>query len=567
MASILDLLQNLPQNQIQVNSLPTPPPQLTDLLKSTQQNAPVPTSLSPTPIDNLLKSSNWNGASSNPSALPSNSTTLGDLSPQMAKAQKDASTPTGLTHFQGRPTGFWKNLGRIAEGVGNVVGDVFAPATMELIPGTQLNREIQASRGQGELSQLAASRVAAAKQASEDAYQKAETDKDVADAAKTRAETSNGGNWKPSDLTINGQPALINDQGYLKPANQIWGQDQNTQTPDSAVSPTGTGQTPTGTGTGQTGTGQTPTGTISPSQTGTGQTPPVIARSVAPNILDQKLGDPDKISALNAQLKDRWNILHPGAPIPAEYQLQGGATQRDADQLDKNLTATENAEATKANRDAIMQSRQASLDLRNQIREESNQTRINQDTTKAITKVSAPIRTSLTKYSDQLDRIDAATEDLSLNTAESTTIAIPKVLTALVSGAGSGVRITMPELNAIANSRGIAGDFQGTLKSWMGQSKLSDTQESQLIDVLNHARTQLDLKRQLTSDALDRMESATTPEEVTKAEKALRHNLNNASNYGIQAAREKRDLTTGVSKTDGKTYWLDGKGNKLEEVY
>jgi hypothetical protein len=45
-------------------------------------------------------------------------------------------------------------VGYVAAGIGNALGDIFAPSTMALIPGTQLNNELEKSRLRGDIDQV-----------------------------------------------------------------------------------------------------------------------------------------------------------------------------------------------------------------------------------------------------------------------------------------------------------------------------------------------------------------------------------------------------------------------------
>lgn len=53
-----------------------------------------------------------------------------------------------------KPQGFWQNVRHIASTIGNVAGDIAAPSTMALIPGTQLHNQIQHGQNVRELAGL-----------------------------------------------------------------------------------------------------------------------------------------------------------------------------------------------------------------------------------------------------------------------------------------------------------------------------------------------------------------------------------------------------------------------------
>jgi hypothetical protein len=52
------------------------------------------------------------------------------------------------------PTTTLGKIGHVAAGIGNVLGDIFAPSTMALIPGTELHSQIQKNRDIGELDDI-----------------------------------------------------------------------------------------------------------------------------------------------------------------------------------------------------------------------------------------------------------------------------------------------------------------------------------------------------------------------------------------------------------------------------
>jgi hypothetical protein len=92
--------------------------------------------------------------------------------------------------------GFWQHMARIGEGIGNVAGDIFAPGTMALIPGTQMNRDFTYNRDIGQVAgiQEAQSKAAedAARIAQEQALTKETTQKTDDAAHKTAVEKAEG---------------------------------------------------------------------------------------------------------------------------------------------------------------------------------------------------------------------------------------------------------------------------------------------------------------------------------------------------------------------------------------
>jgi hypothetical protein len=121
----------------------------------------------------------------------------------------------------------------------------------------------------------------------------------------------------------------------------------------------------------------------------------------------------------------------------------------------------------------------------------------------------------------QLDKINDAAMMVRGNAMDQA-LGVPKVMTALISGAGSGVRITAPELAAIAHARGIMGDIEGTLRSWAGQGKLTPLQQQQLSGVLEDVKQRVIQKRQIANDAMDGIYGATDRNGIIAADKTAR---------------------------------------------
>ncbi len=116
--------------------------------------------------------------------------------------------------------------------------------------------------------------------------------------------------------------------------------------------------------------------------------------------------------------------------------------------------------------------------------------------------------------------------------AEAQALGIPKVLTALVSGQGSGVRITQPELQAIATARGISGDIQGTLNAWAGKGKLTPTQQKQLTGLLDAVKQRITDKQTIHSQALDTINSAGDRNTIVQADEEARKKLGDLERTG-----------------------------------
>jgi hypothetical protein len=144
---------------------------------------------------------------------------------------------------------------------------------------------------------------------------------------------------------------------------------------------------------------------------------------------------------------------------------------------------------------------------------------------------------SLEASNAQLEKIADARAMINGN-AESQGLGVPKVLTALVGGQGTGVRITQAELQAIATARGIKGDIEGTLNKWSGQGALTKDQQKQLTQIMDDVKARLVEKQAISNGALDTINGASTREQIIAADKDARQKLNDFEQHGHYAGQQ-----------------------------
>ncbi len=142
-----------------------------------------------------------------------------------------------------------------------------------------------------------------------------------------------------------------------------------------------------------------------------------------------------------------------------------------------------------------------------------------------------PYETMNTQGGAKLDRIDQTARSVDAGYVGQG-LAIPELLTSLVSGQGTGVRITQPELNAITAARGIKGDAESFFNKLAGKGKLTDEDKTQFKAVLADAKTRMGVKLQVVNDALDKINGASSREEVMQADKEARQKFMQIEKYG-----------------------------------
>jgi hypothetical protein len=149
-----------------------------------------------------------------------------------------------------------------------------------------------------------------------------------------------------------------------------------------------------------------------------------------------------------------------------------------------------------------------------------------------------------------LEKIDNDLVMLNQPGAVGKTLAVPGMLTALISGQGTGIRVTMPELNMILHARGIAGSADAFFNKIKGEGPLAGDQAQQMKAILGDIRSRVILKQNIHRQALDEIGKARDRSGVLaakqKAEEKLRAVENNT--YKSQVNRN----------TGERRYSLDG---------
>lgn len=146
-----------------------------------------------------------------------------------------------------------------------------------------------------------------------------------------------------------------------------------------------------------------------------------------------------------------------------------------------------------------------------------------------------PYQKGVDSANAQLEKIADARAMINGN-AEAQGLGIPKVLTALVGGQGTGVRITQAELQSIAHARGLQGDVEGTLSKLAGKGALSHDQQRQLTQIMDDVKARIEQKQAIHSGALDAISGASSREQIIQADKDARKKLSDLETGGASPA-------------------------------
>lgn len=125
--------------------------------------------------------------------------------------------------------------------------------------------------------------------------------------------------------------------------------------------------------------------------------------------------------------------------------------------------------------------------------------------------------TQFSQASAHLDKLDQVKLLITTGNPESLAIAVPNVLTALISGTGTGVRITQAEINQILHARGWGENVEAFVKKISGQGALSSKQRQDLVGIMDDVKDKVVKKQKRLSDTMDKIDSAEKPSDISKA--------------------------------------------------
>ena len=158
------------------------------------------------------------------------------------------------------------------------------------------------------------------------------------------------------------------------------------------------------------------------------------------------------------------------------------------------------------------------------------------------TRLGKPYQTAYDKSSAQLDNVDKTLRSIASG-YKGQALALPETLTSLVSGQGTGVRVTMPELQMVGQHNGVKGDVESFINKVSGEGSMTDEDKKQLSGILTEMRGILQDKLAIHSGALDAINGANSREEIQQADKVARKQLIEYEKIGAMPDRAKHFAT------------------------
>jgi hypothetical protein len=289
--------------------------------------------------------------------------------------------------------GFWGKVGHIAGKIGNIAGDALVPNIMAETPGTDLNRFLEEKGLQSNIQGIE-------KQQSEQSLQDAQTQNLQSETAARDAATASkpGEEWSvvPGAQGPHGEPIEVEK------------------------------------GSGNMRIGSVPGGV-----------------TTAPKPGQETLGaSADQLNQINTA---RYQVLHPGEPLPAAFKLTPQSTQKDTDRIEKGLQGVEGAEATQ-------EQRKQTETLRQQNAQAAAQARADRQAASETKTDAATRKEVLTLYTPALDaakRLNVMSEagEKAKQGDQQAGLAVLTNHLGMTAGGQKGMRITQAMLQEAQQSR------------------------------------------------------------------------------------------------------------------
>lgn len=281
---------------------------------------------------NLHRAEGMNAAPGSPQdkwmngAKPAAQPTPAPPTPLQAEYERKATTGSGISQIHNP----WARVPlQIAEGIGNA----FAPAITQSIPGTELHHNMLLSHDKAAVDTEDALKNTQARRGLEGAQtQNYESENPLHEAQANEANARADSLKNPPAKIPTNAFELWMRQNPGKDAGEWLKTEEGAKTKDQVNSLIGLWLK------------DNPNGTASDLQK-------FLDQGKAAPEGEQKL-TPEQVKQLNRTSQARYRVLHPSQALPDEFTLDQGATQKDYDRVERALGGVENAETAAANRTA-----------------------------------------------------------------------------------------------------------------------------------------------------------------------------------------------------------------------
>lgn len=265
----------------------------------------------------------------------------------------------------------------------------------------------------------------------------------------------------------------------------------------------------------------------------------------------------------NSQLQAQYAQAFPDQPVPPYFQLQPGYTQKQRSETASNLDKLVATKDQNEQRKIMNQQREATEQQTAATRADTRSRQADEDTNKEIDKAQAQIQPILTKSDAKIETLAEAMTTLDKPNGEKDAMAPVKALVAIASGQGSGVRITMPELQRIAQARGWTDSAKVTLNNIFepeSYESMSPSQRTQLKGIIQDVYGAVEGKNDAAHQAYGEITGARSVPEVRTAQEKFNNVIKSQNAGGVSGGQRVQQNSKGEYRytTDGGKTWQPG---------
>ncbi len=268
----------------------------------------------------------------------------------------------------------------------------------------------------------------------------------------------------------------------------------------------------------------------------------------------------ERVGQLNKAMESRYQVLHAGQALPAQYSLPANATQKDFDRIDKLMEAEEKATGTKAQQNTLIEMRKEAQALAAEGKQTNEATQSYYKHSGFIDKLRAPVDTLVMR----MGRLE---DTLAQQSPQADALVAPELLTVMAGGQGSGLRMNEAEIARIVGGRSAWQDLQAKINHWTKNPKearsITPEQDKQIRALVGAVAGKVHGKQAAADQARRALIESNDPQEHRKIYAKMQEEFDRIDR-GEQAGGETIPHVKGQADVDklapGTQFvWTDGK--------
>ena len=152
---------------------------------------------------------------------------------------------------------------------------------------------------------------------------------------------------------------------------------------------------------------------------------------------------------------------------------------------------------------------------------------------------------------DRMERLVRLEDSLHSKTGVADSVIAPELMTAMAGGAGSGVRITNAEINAVLHGRSTIENFKGMLQKIQNGQAITPEQRQQMLDLVGVVKNKVSQKSDAIQAAREALGNVADPQEHNRIYTGLQKSLAAIDSGGGSSAQVGGGLVSMVAP-DGR---------------